>query len=60
MLIDATGNYGDYPLYIGARGGTSLEFKGRIHQLIVRGKSPVGNLIRRIEEYVANKTGVSL
>jgi len=55
-----TGNYADDPIYIGARGGSSLEFEGRIHQLIIRGKSPVGNLIRRIEEYVANKTGVSL
>ena len=33
---------------------------GKFFQAIVRGKSPVGNLIRRIEEYVANKTGVSL
>jgi len=55
-----TGNYASQPMYIGARTGTSLEYTGRIHQLIVRGKSPVGNLIRRIEEYVANKTGVSL
>ena len=56
-----TGNYRNSPLNIGARNnGADLKLNGRIHQLIVRGKSPVGNLIRRIEEYVANKTGVSL
>lgn len=32
-----TGNYGNLPLYIGARAGTSLFFNGRIYQLIVRG-----------------------
>jgi hypothetical protein len=32
-----TGNYGNYPLYIGRRGGTTLPFNGRIYQLIVRG-----------------------
>ncbi len=31
------GTYGNYPLYIGARAGTSLYFNGRIYQLIVRG-----------------------
>ena len=31
------GNYGNYPLYIGARNGTSLFFNGRIYSLIVRG-----------------------
>jgi len=33
----STGNFGNYPLYIGRRGGTSLPFNGRIYQLIVRG-----------------------
>ena len=32
-----TGNYGNYPLYIGRRGGTSLPFNGRLYQLIIRG-----------------------
>lgn len=31
------GNFGNYPLYIGARAGTSLFFNGRIYGLIVRG-----------------------
>ena len=36
-LDQGTGNYGNYPLYIGARGGTSLFFNGRLYSLIVRG-----------------------
>jgi len=54
-----TGNYGDYPLYIGARGGTTLEFKGRIHQLIIRGATTAGALLDQTERFVARKTGVA-
>ena len=32
-----TGNHGNYPLYIGARAGTSYFFNGRLYSLIVRG-----------------------
>jgi hypothetical protein len=32
-----TGNYGNYPLYLFRRGGTSLPFNGRLYQLIVAG-----------------------
>jgi len=31
------GNFGNYPLFIGRRGGTSLPFNGRLYQLIVAG-----------------------
>jgi hypothetical protein len=31
-----TGTYGNYPLYIGRRGGSSLPFNGRIYQLLIR------------------------
>ena len=31
-----TGNYGNYPLYIGSRGGTTLPFNGHLYSLIVR------------------------
>ena len=47
-------------LYIGARGGTTLELTGRIHQLIVRGATTAGNLLDQTEAYVARKTGVTL
>jgi hypothetical protein len=56
-----TGNYGNYPLYIGRRGGTSLPFNGHLYQLLVRGALTEGNLLNQTETYVASKTaGVDL
>jgi hypothetical protein len=56
-LSDAgTGNFGNYPLYLGARGGTSLFFDGHIHSLIVRGAQTDTPTIERTEKYVASKT----
>jgi hypothetical protein len=51
-----TGNYGNYPLYIGARGGTSLPFNGRLTQLIVRGAQSSTAQIEAAEAYVNTKT----
>lgn len=36
-LDTGVGPFGDYPLYIGSRGGTSILFNGRLYGLIVRG-----------------------
>ena len=55
-----TGNYGNYPLYIGSRGGSSLFFNGHIYSLIVRGAQTPANLIAATERYVARKTGVTI
>jgi hypothetical protein len=55
-----TGNYGNYPLYIGRRGGTTLPFNGRLYQLIVRGAESTASQIGGTEQYVAGKTGVAL
>jgi hypothetical protein len=56
-----TGNYGNYPLFIGARGGTSIFLNGQIYSLIVRGAQTDTPTIERTEKYVASKTaGVSL
>ena len=41
-----TGNYGNYPLYIGARAGTSSFFNGRLYQLVIA----AGSEIRVAEE----------
>jgi len=55
-----SGNFGDYPLYIGARdNGASLELNGRIHQLIIRGATTAGNLLDQTERFVARKTGIA-
>jgi hypothetical protein len=60
-LDQGTGNYGNYPLYIGSRAGTSLRFNGHIYSLIVRGKLTEGNTLTATEKYVASKTaGVTL
>ena len=51
-----TGNYGNYPLYIGRRGGTSVPFNGRIYQLIVRGAASSDGQIAATEAWCNAKT----
>ena len=55
VLDQGTGNFGNYPLYIGRRGGSSLPFNGRLYQLIVRGALTPN--LSQIESYVNLKTG---
>lgn len=55
-----TGNYGNYPIYIGRRGGTSLPFDGQIYSLIVRGAQTSDTQIAQTERWVAGKTGITL
>lgn len=52
-----TGNYGNYPLYIGRRNNASLPFEGRIYQLIVCGKTLSASELASTEAYVNSKTG---
>ena len=53
----STGNYGNYPLYIGSRGGTSLPFNGHLYSLIIRGAQSTNAQIASAETYVNSKTG---
>ena len=55
-----TGNYGNYPLYIGRRGGTQLPFNGHIYGLIGVGKLATDNETVDIEKELAKRTGVTL
>ena len=55
-----TGNYGNYPLYIGRRGGASLPFNGRIYGLIGIGKLTSDSETVAIEKELAKRTGVTL
>lgn len=55
-----TGNYGNYPLYIGRRGGTFLPFNGHIYGLIGIGKLVSDNETTTIEKELAKRTGVTL
>ena len=52
-------NYGNYPLYIGRRGGSSFPFNGNLYSLVVRFSA--ANLtnaqIASTETYVNSKTG---
>ena len=51
------GNYGNYPLYIGARAVSSLWFNGRLYQMVVAGKQPSAAEITSTETYINQKTG---
>lgn len=51
-----TGNYGNYPLYIGARAGSSLWFNGHLYQLVIAGKQASPTEITDTEQYVNSKT----
>ena len=56
-----TGNYGNYPLYIGRRGGISLPFAGRDYGILITGKLANATAIATTEMWLANKTaGVNL
>ena len=52
-----TGNYGNYPLYIGARAGSSLWFNGRLYGLVVAGKQASAGEITSCERYLNQRTG---
>lgn len=54
------GNYGNYPLYIGRRGGITGAFNGCIYGLIGVGRLTAGDETAAIEKELANRTGVTL
>jgi hypothetical protein len=51
-----TGNFGNYPMFIGRRGGTASPFNGRLYSLIVRGAQSTAAQIAATETYVNSKT----
>lgn len=54
------GNYGNYPLYIGRRGGVALPFNGLIYGLIIRGAISDSLTVLGAERYMGSKSGVVL
>lgn len=54
------GNYGNHPLYIGRRAGTSLPFNGHIYGLIGIGKLASDDESVTIEKEFAKRLGVTL
>jgi hypothetical protein len=55
-----TGNFGNYPLYIGSRAGSTLYFSGRISRLIVIGRKLTAPEIAAAEAWCAAPVGVVL
>jgi hypothetical protein len=55
-----TGNYGNYPLFIGARNGAGNFFSGHLYSLIVRGARSNTGQISSTETWVAGKTGITI
>lgn len=52
-----TGNFGNYPLFIGARNSTLFPFNGRIYSLIIRGAASSASEIAATEAYINARTG---
>ena len=55
-----TGNFGNYPLFIGSRNNASLFFNGRLYGLIVRGAATSTTQVTSTERWMAGKTGVTI
>jgi len=51
-----TGNFGNYPLYLFRRGGTSLPFNGNFYGLVIRGALTNDDHIVDVERLLAFKT----
>ena len=56
--LDSTtpANYGNYPLYIGRRGGTTAPFNDHLYSLIIRGAASSDSQIASVERYINGKT----
>lgn len=54
--VTTAGNFGNYPLYLFRRGGTSLPFNGRMYGLILRGAQSTASQIASGETYMNNLT----
>lgn len=55
-----SGNYGNHPLYLFRRGGTSLPFNGHFYGLTIVGRLCTDAETLNVERLYANKTGVTL
>lgn len=52
-----TGNFGNYPVYIGRRGGLTLPFNGHIYGLIVIGRTCTAAEIAAVEAFFNHRIG---
>jgi hypothetical protein len=56
-VLAGTGNFGNYPLYIGRRNNATLPFNGNLYSLIIRGAQSSAAQISSTESWVNGKTG---
>lgn len=54
-----TGNYGNYPAFIGARNNASNRFNGRVYFLAARGAWTEGEALEMAETLAAKKMGIA-
>jgi hypothetical protein len=52
-----TGNFGNHPLFIGARNNASFRFNGRLYSLAVLGRTATAEELTAMETWVNGKTG---
>jgi hypothetical protein len=52
-----TGNYGNYPMFIGSRAGTSARFNGHLYSLIIRGAQTNAAQLANTDSWVNTRTG---
>ena len=52
-----TGNFGNYPVYLGSRGGVSDFFGGNVYTTILRGAASTATEVTNTETYINGKTG---
>lgn len=57
VTTQGTGNFGNYPIYTGMRGGSTLPFEGQIYGEIVRGAASNAAQLSTIENFLNLKTG---
>lgn len=55
-----SGNFGTYPLFIGARNNGSFWFNGQVYGLLVVGSAVSAGNISATEQWVAGKTGIQI
>ena len=60
LATQGTGNYGNYPLYLFRRGGTTLPFNGLFFGAVIAGAVYSAVQIAAAERYLAGKSGVTL
>lgn len=53
------GTFGNLPLYIGRRGGTTFPFNGRIYGLLIRAGAANDSQILKVEKYLNSKAKVA-